>query len=737
MNRYILHLENPGQNWENYSPIGNGSCGMMISGGVMKDILTLNEETIWSENAAGKALENLSEKIAHIRELFIEEKPFEATEWISEQIGEYPRIRSYEYAGRLLISLHEDDVCTEYSRDLDLQNGVCTVSYTKDGASYKREYFASMTNGLLCAKYTASTKFDAKIAYERENIICASYSDSGIKCIAETAEGGHKFALEVKVLTDGVCCVTADALSVQDASYIETYTAISTAFKLGDYETAAEEMLRETYRGWDTLLTENKEIFSAYMSRSDITLNGDPTLENMPVDQRLERLKNDSSAQDPSLIALYWRFGKYMLVASSAGLATLPANLQGVWSDGLESPWNADYHTNINLQMNYWHAEQANISDCTKPLFRYMNEFLLPGGKKAAKDIYNTRGMVVHHLSDIYEFAAIADGPWGIWPQGGTWLAYHLWEHFLYTRDEKFLRDTAYEFIRECALFWIDNLFEGKDGFLHTGPSASPENVFYVGDPAVDSRTACATISPTMDVEIVGGLLDFYCELENILGLDPNTAKTAKEKREKMLPLRVGKYGQLMEWLHDYEEFEPGHRHISHAFALYPAAQINRNTPELYKAIEVTLDRRLASGGGHTGWSRAWLINLFARFRNGEKTYENIRALLTKSTLPNLFDTHPPFQIDGNFGGAAGIGEMLMQSHEECISLLPAVSKMLPEGSFRGLRARGGLEVSAEWKAGRITQLEISSDFPHDVTVELENGERISVYAEGKTVITR
>ncbi|MBQ1984934.1 MAG: glycoside hydrolase family 95 protein, partial [Clostridia bacterium] len=236
MNRYILHLENPGQNWENYSPIGNGSCGMMISGGVMKDILTLNEETIWSENAAGKALENLSEKIAHIRELFIEEKPFEATEWISEQIGEYPRIRSYEYAGRLLISLHEDDVCTEYSRDLDLQNGVCTVSYTKDGASYKREYFASMTNGLLCAKYTASTKFDAKIAYERENTICASYSGSGIKCIAETAEGGHKFALEVKVLTDGMCCVNSDALSVKDATYIETYTAISTAFKRGDYE---------------------------------------------------------------------------------------------------------------------------------------------------------------------------------------------------------------------------------------------------------------------------------------------------------------------------------------------------------------------------------------------------------------------------------------------------------------------------------------------------------------------
>ena len=240
-----------------------------------------------------------------------------------------------------------------------------------------------------------------------------------------------------------------------------------------------------------------------------------------------------------------------------------------------------------------------------------------------------------------------------------------------------------------------------------------------------------------MDVEIVGGLLDFYCEMEDTLGLDPETAKVAKEKRARMLPLRIGKYGQLMEWLHDYEEVEPGHRHISHAFALYPAAQISRSTPELYKAIEVTLERRLASGGGHTGWSRAWLINLFARLRNGEKTYENIRALLTKSTLPNLFDTHPPFQIDGNFGGAAGIGEMLLQSHEDCVSLLPAASSMLPEGAFRGLRARGGLEISADWKDGRITNVEIVPDFPRAVTVEFENGERLSVYAEGRTTITR
>jgi alpha-L-fucosidase 2 len=315
-------------------------------------------------------------------------------------------------------------------------------------------------------------------------------------------------------------------------------------------------------------------------------------------------------------------------------------------------------------------------------------------------------------------------------------MAFHMWEHYLYTLDLDFLRDVAYEYIREAALYWIDNLFADERGVLHTGPSTSPENKFYV-EADGEKKIAFNTISPTMDIEIVTGLFDFYIETEKLLGIDPETAKIAAEKRAKMLPLRVGKHGQLMEWMEDYEEEEPGHRHISHAFALHPAAQITRKTPELYEAIKVTLDRRLASGGGHTGWSRAWLINLFARLRDGDKVCEHLRLLFTKSTLPNFFDVCPPLQIDGNFGGAAAIGEMLMQSHEGMISLLPALPQELASGSFRGWRARGGVTVSAEWKNGRITRVELTPDSPRELTLELEDGELITLFADGCTLIER
>ena len=737
MENSIIHLTNSAEAWNNASPVGNGEAGMMVHGGILTDKVTLNEETIWSVDPNIPSYPDMTKNIAHIRKLFLDGKIYEANEWIRENMGTYVRIKSYEYAGELLVSLHESGECENYRRDLDLLRGVCTVSYRKDGVNYLREHFASMANGLLSSRYSASSPFSATISFAIDNILSYTAGGDGISFLAQTAFGERKFTLDSRIVTDGHSSVDGNSVRIENASFIEIYVAICTDFKYGDHASKAREMLLATKVGWKELIRESTEIFASFMMRSDLNFDGgDPAIRELTIPERLARLRQDENATDPDLVALYWQFGKYLLVSSSAPRALLPANLQGVWSTGLVSPWNADYHTNINLQMNYWQAECANLGDCTEPLFRYMNEFLLPGGKKVAREIYGTRGMVVHHLSDIYEFANIADGPWGLWPLGGAWMAFHMWEHYLYTLDLDFLREVAYEYIREAALYWIDNLFEDASGVLHTGPSTSPENKFYI-EVDGEKKIAFNTISPTMDIEIVTGLFDFYIETERLLGIDPETAKIAAEKRAKMLPLRVGKYGQLMEWMEDYEEEEPGHRHISHAFGLHPASLITRKTPELYEAIKVTLDRRLASGGGHTGWSRAWLINLFARLRDGDKVSEHLRLLFTRSTLPNLFDVCPPLQIDGNFGGAAAIGEMLMQSHESMISLLPALPKELANGSFRGLRARGGVTISAEWKNGRITRVELKPDRPCELTLEFEDGELITLFADGNRVIER
>ena len=357
--------------------------------------------------------------------------------------------------------------------------------------------------------------------------------------------------------------------------------------------------------------------------------------------------------------------------------------------------------------MNYWHAETANLSDCALPLFDYMNKYLLESGKKTAEDYYGCRGTVLHHVSDIYGFTAPADGIWGLWPLGGAWLCYSMWEHWLFTRDEKFLKNTAYDYIHESARFFLDYMFE-RDGVMLSGPSTSPENHYL----SPDGKVCSLCLSPSMDIEVIGGLLRFYAETEDILGLDAKTAKEAKDAISKLPPLKVGKHGQLMEWLEDYDEPEPGHRHISHLFALYPDNAINLSTPELYAAAKKTIERRLANGGGHTGWSCAWLTALYARLHDAVGVDRTLEKLFTKSTLANMFDTHPPFQIDGNFGASAAIVEALVQSRPEgdtvIIELLPACP--YPDGAFRGLRVRGGAEVSAEWKDGRVVSCKVSAD---------------------------
>lgn len=731
MRDYIIRLQNIADRWDNATPIGNGYEGAMIYGGVAEDRLQYNEESIWGGNPRTQKIDGFKERLDYVRSLLLNGREAEADLWVSKNMSDcFSRINSYEYAGELFLKLHENDECKNYRRNLDVINGICTVSYEKDGKSYSREYFASHPAHLIVAKYTSNAKFDAKLRYDRVNIANLKYTDDGIIAESVTCFGDHHFIMCVKIKTDGCLDSCKDGITISKASFVELYSRTFTDFKYADLEVMVADFFKTDFCEYDNLKTEHIKDFSNIMKRSDIEFEQDTALDEMTTFIRIKRLVRDCDAYDYRLMSLYWQFGKYLLLSSSRP-GTLPANLQGIWADGVDVPWSGDYHTNINVQMNYWQAEGANIAECTQPLFDFMNKYLIPGGEEVARENYKSRGLVVHHLTDIYGFAGWADGLCGLWPVGGAWLAYHLWEHYLYTSDKEFLRNVAYRYIKECAEFAIDNLFVGSDGYLHTGPSVSPEHSYY----DFDGNKVFVAISPTMDVQIIGGLLEFYAECENILQIDPEAGKCALEKKAKMVPMQIGKYGQLMEWYKDFEDTEPHHRHISHAFGLYPAAQITQSkTPELYKAVETSIDRRLAFGGAGTGWSRAWVINLMARLGRGESACDNVRELFKQSTYYNLFDKHPPFQIDGNFGGSAGITEMVLQSHEGFINIIPAVPNRL-NGSFTGLRARGGITVSAKWENGKVEYVEFTSDSPCDIMYKIPGTDVKSVHLDGKLLI--
>ncbi len=712
MKDYILKIKNEAHNWENASPIGAGSIGAMLYGGIAEERISYNEETVWDGEEMDTFVPDYREKLETIRQYFLDGKLYEGEKWAYDNFDEnFFEIKSYEAAGELLINMHRDGECSGYERFIDLKRGIFTVSYEKYGKKYFRESFASHPARLVCTHMTCDPDMKGAVSFARENIKKCEISIHGqeatMNYVCATASSGNLFKFTVKLVTDGVFERMDETVGYVGASNLYIYVSVVTAFRDPSLDTM--KYISEASRGYDELKREHIDDFSAIMNRSDIAIGEEnKEIDNMSVGARLKRLTVDSSAEDPGMIGLYFQFGKYLLVSSSRE-DTYPANLQGLWSDGIEAPWNADYHTNINLQMNYWPSDVANIQETADALFSYMNDNLLPGGRRVARENYKAGGAVVHHVADIYKFAAAADGMWGLWPLGGAWLAYHMWERYLFTGDKNFLRNTAYEFIRDSAVFFMDTMFEGKNGEILSGPSTSPENSYLV-DVDGKKKYVFLTLSPTMDIQIIGGLLDFYAECEDILGIDPDGAAKARSIRSKMPKMKVGRFGQLQEWIEDYEEFEPGHRHISHAFGLYPSAQITRKTPEYFAAIKTTLDRRLSFGGGHTGWSRAWLISLFSRLKNGEEAYKNLRALWTNSTLYNMFDNHPPFQIDGNFGGCAGIAEMVMQSHEGFISLLPAISREMNDGYFENLLARGGYTVSAQWSDGKIKELTVIGD---------------------------
>ncbi|MBQ8310072.1 MAG: glycoside hydrolase family 95 protein [Clostridia bacterium] len=730
MKNYQIYDNTKPRRWLESVPIGCGRMGATLMCGVSCEEIHLNEETIWSEDKSIGVNPQMSDKIKQIRKLFLDGKPAAADKLAKRIFTDcFSRIRSFEGAGKLLISLHENDNCRDYRHTLDLINGIATVEYVKNGSHYQREYFASYPDNVIACRVTSSKEpINARIMYDRARILSLDSDNGEICATAKTVFGDHKFGIKIRVVTDGeVACDNGD-LVVTDTQSVCVYIAIESEFSHG--ENFVNAIRFPDLLDYEAIKARHIADFSSLMKRADIELPTLPEMSDLP-QHDLFKLRWYNKPRDEGQFMTQWQFGRYLLVSSSRK-GTLPANLQGIWSEGDVCEWSGDYHTNINLQANYWAAETVNLSDCHLPLFDYMNRFLLKSGKQTAEIGYQTRGCVVHHLSDIYGFTAPADGLWGLWPHGASWLALHMWEHYLFTKDEKFLREEAFEFVHQASLFFLDNLEQDCKGRWVYAPSTSPENRYFVNDENGNKYACYLAASSTMDVEMIMTLFTIYTESAKILGVENKDVADVFAMLAKLPPLSIGKYGQLMEWIEDYEEVEPGHRHTSHSYGIFPSFIINRSTPDTYKAIGVTIDRRLAGQGNgaasasNVGWSMAYLGGAVARLRRAEQAYGLMNHFATYHVSHNLLDVFirpnrdkDVFQIDGNLGFVAAMSEMLIQSHEGVIALLPALPSRWDHGSFRGLCARGGYELDVRWEQYEVTSVDLRAKFAGECRIEL------------------